>query len=58
MAVANENPAMVKFLLDNNADYNERATGNFFCPIDQRTSRTDTYEHEWVSVKKETNYEG
>lgn len=49
---------MVKFLLDKGADVEARACGNFFTPDDQRDSRTDVLEHEWVSLCKETNYEG
>lgn len=54
----NEDPAMVKFLLDNGADVHERACGNFFCPDDQKSSRMDTYDHEWIDVTEKTNYEG
>lgn len=49
---------MVKFLLDNGADVHARACGNFFCPDDQKDSRTDSLDHEWVSVCENTNYEG
>nr|XP_011445419.2 transient receptor potential cation channel subfamily V member 5 isoform X11 [Crassostrea gigas] len=58
IAIVNEDPAMVKFLLDNGADVHERACGNFFCPDDQKSSRMDTYDHEWVDVTEKTNYEG
>ncbi|XP_041370435.1 transient receptor potential cation channel subfamily V member 5-like isoform X2 [Gigantopelta aegis] len=58
MAISNEDPAMVKFLLDNDADCHERCCGNFFCPDDQKGSRSDTFEHEWVEVCENTNYEG
>ncbi|XP_022322062.1 transient receptor potential cation channel subfamily V member 5-like isoform X1 [Crassostrea virginica] len=58
IAIVNEDPAMVKFLLDNGADVHERACGNFFCPDDQKSSRMDTYDHEWVYVTEKTNYEG
>ena len=58
MAISNEDPAMVKFLLDNNADCHERCCGKFFCPDDQKDSRSDVLEHEWVEVCENTNYEG
>ncbi|XP_070176745.1 transient receptor potential cation channel subfamily V member 5-like isoform X3 [Littorina saxatilis] len=58
IAIVNEDPAMVKFLLDRGADYHVRACGNFFCPDDQKASRTDCLEHEWVNVCENTNYDG
>ena len=58
IAIVNEDPAMVKFLLDKGADVNARVCGNFFTPDDQRASRSDSLDHEWVNVCKETNYEG
>lgn len=58
IAIVNEDPAMVKFLLDNGADYELRACGNFFCPDDQKDSRTDSMDHEWVDVCVNTNYVG
>ncbi|XP_076454836.1 transient receptor potential cation channel subfamily V member 5-like [Babylonia areolata] len=58
IAIVNEDPAMVKFLLDNGADYSVRACGNFFCPDDQKDSRTDCIDHEYVSVCAKTDYNG
>lgn len=58
MAIVNEDPAMVKFLLDNEADYHQRCCGNFFTPNDQKLSRKDNVDHEWFDVNKKTNYEG
>lgn len=49
---------MVKFLLDAGADYHERCCGNFMCPEDQKASRNDSQDHEWVNVQPITNYEG
>jgi hypothetical protein len=49
---------MVKFLLDSGADYHERCVGNFMCPEDQKGSRTDSLDHEYVNLCPETNYEG
>ncbi|XP_050701806.1 transient receptor potential cation channel subfamily V member 5-like [Eriocheir sinensis] len=58
IAIVNEDPAMVKFLLDNGANYHERCLGNFMCAEDQKTSRMDSLEHEWVDLCQQTNYEG
>ncbi|XP_015521251.2 transient receptor potential cation channel subfamily V member 5 isoform X1 [Neodiprion pinetum] len=58
IAIVNEDPAMVKFLLDSGADVHERCFGNFMCPEDQKASRADSVEHEWVCVAPETNYKG
>ncbi|CAB0033997.1 unnamed protein product [Trichogramma brassicae] len=58
IAIVNEDPSMVKFLLDSGADVNERCFGNFMCPEDQKASRNDSVEHEWVCVQPETNYDG
>lgn len=58
MAIVNEDPSMVKFLLDAGADYHERCFGNFMCPEDQKASRNDSQNHEWVNVQPATNYEG
>lgn len=58
IAIVNEDPSMVKFLLDAGANFQERCFGNFMCPEDQKSSRTDSLEHEWVNVCSETTYEG
>ncbi|XP_076317124.1 transient receptor potential cation channel subfamily V member 5-like isoform X2 [Tachypleus tridentatus] len=58
MAIVNEDPAMVKFLVDNGVNYHERCIGNFFCPEDQKASRMDSLEYETVDVAVKTNYEG
>lgn len=58
IAIVNEDPAMVKYLLDSGADVHERCFGNFMCPEDQKASRTDSLEHEWPCVTPETNYDG
>ncbi|CAG9576063.1 unnamed protein product [Danaus chrysippus] len=58
MTIVNEDPTMVKFLLDSGADYHERCFGNFMCPEDQKASRTDSFDHEWVNVQPDTNYDG
>ncbi|XP_073981957.1 transient receptor potential cation channel subfamily V member nanchung isoform X2 [Rhodnius prolixus] len=58
IAIVNEDPAMVKFLLDSGANFHERCVGNFMCPEDQKASRTDSLEHEWVNLCPFTTYEG
>jgi hypothetical protein len=58
MAVVNEDPSMVKFLLNNGADVNARCIGKFFCADDQKETREDVLEHEWYRMKPETNYQG
>lgn len=49
---------MVKYLLDADANVNERCFGSFMSPEDQKASRTDNPEHEWVDVNPMTNYDG
>ncbi len=58
IAIVNEDPSMVKYLLDNGANFHERCIGSFMCPEDQKSSRTDTFNHEYVEVNLNTNYEG
>jgi len=61
MAIVNEDPAMVKFLLDRDGDgvvVHQRCCGNFFTPNDQQSSRRDNDQHEWFDVPTNTNYEG
>lgn len=58
IAIVNEDPAMVKYLLDAGANVTERCFGSFMSPEDQKASRTDNPEHEWVDVNPMTNYNG
>ncbi|KRY91660.1 Transient receptor potential cation channel subfamily V member 6 [Trichinella pseudospiralis] len=57
-AIVNEDIAMVRFLLQHGADVHQRCYGAFFCPDDQKESRTDSLEHEWVDIHQNTNYAG
>lgn len=57
-AIVNEDAAMVRFLLRHGADIHARCYGSFFCPDDQRATRTDSLEHEAVDVNPKTNYPG
>ncbi|CAG9540766.1 unnamed protein product [Cercopithifilaria johnstoni] len=58
LAIINEDPAMVLFLLRHGANINQRCYGAFFCPIDQKSSRTDSLEHEYVDLGLKTTYNG
>lgn len=58
MAIVNEDPAMVKFLLDHGADVHQRCCGNFFTPHDQQSSRRENDHHEWFDVPTNTDYKG
>lgn len=58
IAIVNEDPSMVKFLLAADVHFQERCFGNFMCPEDQKSSRTDSLDHEWVNVCPVTNYLG
>ncbi|KAK2702668.1 hypothetical protein QYM36_018728 [Artemia franciscana] len=58
MAIVNEDPATVKFLLDNGANYHERCIGSFMSTEDQKSSRSDSLTQEWVNIDPHTNYEG
>ncbi|KAL0276082.1 UNVERIFIED_CONTAM: hypothetical protein PYX00_003742 [Menopon gallinae] len=58
IAIVNEDPAMVKFILDSGGNFHERCFGNFMCPEDQKATRYDSLDHEYVNVSPETNYEG
>lgn len=49
---------MTAFLLKNGADVNQRCYGAFFCSEDQKSSRTDSVEHEYVELSIKTEYTG
>lgn len=57
-AIINEDPAMVSFLLQHGANINQRCYGASFCPDDQKSSRTDSLEHEYVELSLKTSYTG
>ncbi|XP_035674128.1 transient receptor potential cation channel subfamily V member 5-like [Branchiostoma floridae] len=58
MAIVGEDLEMVKYFVNHGAIVTERCCGNFFCPEDQKGTREDCLDHEWVKVSLETNYEG
>ena len=61
IAIVNEDPAMVKFLLDLDSDAiikHERAYGVFFSCDDQVASRKDQPATELLKMTPNTNYKG
>ncbi|XP_067949715.1 transient receptor potential cation channel subfamily V member 5-like [Watersipora subatra] len=61
MAIVNEDPAMVKYLLDSDKDgltIGERAYGTFFSCTDQESSRKDQDGTELMKMSSKTNYQG
>ncbi|UJR09976.1 hypothetical protein I4U23_014200 [Adineta vaga] len=58
IAIVNEEPATVKFLLDAGVDFTQRCCGKFFCPEDQKSSRVDNVTKECPEVSVATNYDG
>ena len=58
MSCVAEDPTMVKYLLDQGINIHEKCYGNFFCPEDQKPSRNDSLDHEYVDVCTKTNYAG
>ena len=58
MAIVNEDPNMVKYLLQYKVDLYQRCCGKFFCPDDQKNGRFDSLTKEYPLVPVKTNYEG
>lgn len=58
IAVVNEDPAMVKYMLNAGANVDQRCCGNFMCPEDQKSGRYDKMDDEHVGVNLLTNYQG
>ena len=52
MAIVNEDPAMVKYLLDRDEWelYNCRCIGSFFAAFDQSEARSDVQDSEVVQI--------
>ncbi|GMT35954.1 hypothetical protein PFISCL1PPCAC_27251, partial [Pristionchus fissidentatus] len=58
-AIINQDVPLVALLLKRGADVNQRCYGAYFCADDQKASRTDSLEHEWVDLNVDrTNYTG
>ncbi|CAI2354992.1 unnamed protein product [Caenorhabditis sp. 36 PRJEB53466] len=58
LVIVNQDPQFTSLLLRLGADLNQRCYGAFFCADDQKASRTDSLEHEFVELTKNTNYTG
>lgn len=58
ISIVNEDPGMVKYLLDAGANVDERCCGGFMSPEDQKATRFDSVDHEYVGVSPQTNYDG
>jgi transient receptor potential cation channel subfamily V protein 5 len=57
MAISNENPYLVKFLISYGIDLHQRCTGRFFFPDDQK-NKIDSNASEFPQVPVKTNYVG
>ncbi|CAO4374691.1 unnamed protein product [Caenorhabditis nigoni] len=57
-AIINTDCKLVFKFLKLGADVNSRCYGAFFCADDQKASRTDSLEHEYVELSLKTNYTG
>ena len=59
IAIVNEDFEMVKYLVEKgNANIEERCSGSFFLPNDQKDHRQDCTNRETFKLPKETNYQG
>ncbi|CAI5451548.1 unnamed protein product [Caenorhabditis angaria] len=58
VAIVNQDMQSVSLLLRIGVDLNQRCYGAFFCAEDQKSSRSDSLEHEYVDLTKNTNYTG
>lgn len=60
MAIVNEDPMMVKYLLDRDEWmlHDCRCFGTFFSAFDQVDKRTDVPGSEMVTISPKTNYNG
>ena len=57
MAIVNEDPAMVRFLLDRGVDINQRCCGQFFLPADQGEKGVNNPHQEQYDVPAGTDYQ-
>ncbi|CAM6055221.1 unnamed protein product, partial [Sphagnum tenellum] len=58
MAIVNEDPPTVKFLLLNGADVHQRCCGAFFTPDDQKSGRVNDPKSEAPRLPVKTDYKG
>ncbi|KAF8371070.1 hypothetical protein PRIPAC_77499, partial [Pristionchus pacificus] len=58
-AIINQDVSLVAWLLKRGADIHQRCYGAYFCADDQKLSRSDSLEHEYVDLATDkTNYTG
>ncbi|CAI4222149.1 unnamed protein product [Auanema sp. JU1783] len=57
-SIVNQDVKMAYTLLKRGADVSTRCYGAFFCADDQKATRTDSLEHEYVELSAKTNYTG
>lgn len=57
-AIINHDCGMVSKLLRKGADVNARCYGAFFSADDQKSSRQDSLEHEYVELCVQSNFKG
>ncbi|CAD6199037.1 unnamed protein product [Caenorhabditis auriculariae] len=58
VAIVNQDAEFASHLLRKGAEVNQRCYGAFFCAEDQKASRTDSLEHEYVELSPRTSYTG
>ncbi|KAI3383722.1 hypothetical protein SNEBB_005561 [Seison nebaliae] len=58
IAIVNEDPVIVKYLLDNGANVKQRASGIFFTPTDQRKRKQISLTQEEYVLPINTDYDG
>uniref|UniRef100_A0A915EQ02 Uncharacterized protein n=1 Tax=Ditylenchus dipsaci TaxID=166011 RepID=A0A915EQ02_9BILA len=58
LSIVSQDPSLTNYLLQHGADIKQRCYGAFFCPDDQKGSRTDSLEHEYVELSLKTDYTG
>lgn len=56
MAIVNEDPGMVAYLLAYGVDIHQRCCGKFFTPDDQKAGRQDSLTQEYPKLPLQTNY--
>lgn len=57
MAIINEDLYMIRKLMSSGADLNQRASGRFFIPDDQKNHRLNLDKNELPTLRVKTNYE-
>lgn len=57
MAIVDENPSLVRYLLTYGANVHERCLGAFFGCDDQKSNRVDYIDDDLIGLPVATNYE-